>query len=177
MKRPIVIIACDIKGQWTAPRQYQSLFLSSLKMAVRIRRSDWEKDEQLNSDLERCVSKLFETRYTKFCFSWLPWICMETTHTQWEIEFFRHQIHSLWNKCRRCQESYTGGNGRPRAVLWISRQAQRKVREQHKLDIPPHNLVYDVMSIEEFTLIVASPKNQYTKSGVQRRPWSVFRKP
>lgn len=24
-------------------------------MAVRIRRSDWEKDEQLNSDLERCV--------------------------------------------------------------------------------------------------------------------------
>ena len=43
-----------MKGQWIAPH-HQGLYVSSLKMAVRIRCSDWEKDEQLKRNVQCCV--------------------------------------------------------------------------------------------------------------------------
>ena len=115
-------------------------------MPVRIRCSDWEKDQQLKSDLERYVLENYSTQeildfasrdYPEYAWS-LPTLSRRLNF--FGIKYIRYET-SVEDVKKAIQEEMEG----PGQYLGY-RAMQGKVREQHKLAVP-RNLVYDVMSM------------------------------
>ena len=115
-------------------------------MAVRIRCSDWEKDQQLKNDLERYVLANYSRQeildfasrdYPEYAWS-LPTLSRRLNF--FGIKYIRYET-SVEDVKKAIQEEMEG----PGQYLGY-RAMQRKVREQHKLAVP-RNLVYDVMSM------------------------------
>ena len=115
-------------------------------MAVRIRCSDWEKEEQLKSDLERYVLAKYSRQeildfasrdYPEYAWS-LPTFSRRLNF--FGIKYIRYEM-SVEDVKKAIQEEMEG----PGQYLGY-RAIKRKVREQHKLAVP-RNLAYDVMSM------------------------------
>ena len=118
-------------------------------MVVRIRCSDWEKDQQLKSDLERYVLANYSRQeILDFASRDYPDYAWSLPTLSRRLNFFGIKIiHWLWHECRRCQKGYTLQAEMEGPGQYLGYRAmQRKVREQHKLAVP-RNLVYDVMSM------------------------------
>ena len=122
------------------------LSLPPLKMAARIRCSEWEKDEQLKSDLECYVLANYSRQeildfasrdYPEYAWS-LPTLSRRLNF--FGIKYIRYET-SIEDVNKAVQEEMEG----PGQYLGY-RAMQRKLREQHKLAVP-RNLVYDVMGM------------------------------
>ena len=115
-------------------------------MAVRIRCSEWESDEQLKSDLERYVLANYSRQEI------LDFASRDFPEYAWSLPTLSRRLHFFGIKYVRYEtnvedvkkaiEEEMEGPGQYLGY----RAMQRKIREQHKLAVP-RNLVHDVMGM------------------------------
>jgi len=115
-------------------------------MAAQLRSSEWEKDEQLKSNLQRYVLANYSRQeildfaiwdYPEYAWS-LP--ALSRRFSFFGIKYIRYETN-IEEVTKAVQEEMEG----PGQYLEY-RAMQRKLRDQHKLAVPC-NLVYDVMSV------------------------------
>ena len=115
-------------------------------MAVRIRCSDWEKDQQLKSDLERYVLANYSRQEI------LDFASCDFPDYAWSLPTLSRRLNFFGIKYIRYDTSVEDVKKAIQAEMegpgqYLGYRAmQRKVREQHKLAVP-RNLLYDVMSM------------------------------
>ena len=115
-------------------------------MAAGIRCSEWEKDEQLKSDLERYALANYSRQEI------LDFASRDYPEYAWSLPTLSRRLNFFGIKYIRYETSIEDVKKAVQEEMEVPRQylgyraMQRKLREQHKLAVP-RNLVYDVMGM------------------------------